>query len=78
VVVVTDGGETTVRVSDRVPATPLWSVAATVKVCVLAAPPTLPEITPVLEARLRPAGSDPLVTLQVSDPVPPVAVSVWE
>ena len=37
----------------------------------------VPVIVPVLVFRLRPVGNDPLVTLKVSLPVPPVAAIVW-
>lgn len=52
------------------------SVAVTVKVCVVAAAVGLPLIVPVVGASVRPAGSDPVVTLQVYVPEPPPAVSV--
>ena len=38
----------------------------------------VPEITPVLPARLRPAGSDPADTVQLNGAVPPVDTSVVE
>ena len=37
----------------------------------------LPEITPVVGARLRFDGNDPEVTLQTRVPVPPEACRVW-
>jgi hypothetical protein len=38
----------------------------------------VPEITPVVVLKLRPAGRDPLATLHFKGAVPPVAVSVAE
>ena len=37
----------------------------------------LPDITPVPLLRLRPAGSEPVVTLQESGGFPPDVVTVW-
>jgi hypothetical protein len=78
--VVTEGAEMalTVMVSDLFPVTPFPSVTVTVKVCEFAVMSTLPEITPVLAARLRLAGSAPLEILQVSGVVPPLATRVAE
>ena len=45
--VVIDGAPLTVMVSDWVSETPLVSVTWTVKVCDVAAAPTVPEMTPV-------------------------------
>jgi hypothetical protein len=68
----------TVMVSDfAVDATPLESVATTVKIWVVADEEMLPEIRPVDEVRERPVGSDPDFRLQAIDPVPPVEVRVW-
>ena len=54
------------------------SVTVTAKVAV-ASVVGVPDSTPVVESRLSQLGSvDPLATLQVSEPVPPVAVKVTE
>ncbi|CAJ0822895.1 hypothetical protein LMG18101_05255 [Ralstonia flaminis] len=54
----------------------LLSVARTVKVLEPSAV-GVPETTPVLAFRLRPAGSVPLDTAYVYGAVPPVALKVW-
>jgi hypothetical protein len=77
--VVTVGAALTVIVS-VLPSegTPLESVAPTVKVCVVADPLTVPEMTPVDEVRASPVGGDPDETLQVIGAVPALEVSVCE
>ena len=73
----TDGAALTVMLSDFVAATLLLSVTLTVKVWLVAEPPTVPEMTPPL-LRLRPLGSDPLEMLQVNGLVPPDSARVCE
>jgi len=65
----------TVSVSDLLPVFGVPSVALTVNVAV-PVPVGVPWMTPVEGFSRRPAGSEPSVTLQVYEPVPPVAASV--
>ena len=55
---------------------PIPSVAVTVKLLV-AAEVGVPEIRPVPAFNDKPAGSVPAVTLNVYEPLPPVAETVW-
>ena len=55
---------------------PLASVTWTVKL-EAPAPVGVPLITPVVAAKERPVGNEPLVTLQEYESVPPVAANVW-
>ena len=55
---------------------PTLSVAVMVKAKVLA-PVGEPVITPVWVFRLKPVGNAPAETLNVTAPVPPLAVTVW-
>ena len=57
--VVIDGAALTVMDSDLVAATPSASVTLTVKVWLVAAAPTVPEMTPLEELMVRPVGRDP-------------------
>jgi hypothetical protein len=68
-------GALTVTLSDFVAVSELASVTLTVKVLV-PVPVGVPEITPVVEARVNPAGKAPEVTDQLYGVVPPVAASV--
>ena len=55
------------------------SVTSTVMLAVLAAPDGVPEMVPVEEVRVSPAGSDPPEIAHVYPaPVPPVAVRAAE
>ena len=76
-VVVMTGAPLTVmvRVTVSVLETPLASVTTTVKVSLVALVATVPEMTPVELSRVRPLGRVPSI-VQVSAPVPPVAVRV--
>ena len=56
---------------------PAESATRTVKFDVLAGRIGVPEITPVVASKFRPAGSVPAEMLQVLAPVPPVAATVW-
>ena len=76
--VVMEGAPLTVMLSDWVSETPLVSVTWTVKVWLVAAAPTVPEMTPVEELIERPLGSVPAEMLQLSGVVPPVEATVWE
>ena len=71
------GARLTVSVSDFVAETPLVSMTLTVKVWLVAEPPTVPVIAPVAGARLSPVGSEPDKIDQVRGKVPPDAVRVW-
>ena len=64
-----------VMVSALVAVVPAVSVAWAVKLAVPAVV-GVPEIVPVV-LRVRPGGSDPLASDQVSGGVPPAAASVW-
>jgi hypothetical protein len=74
--VVTSGDALTVMVSDFVAVTAFVSINVTVNVCVVADAPTVPLMTPVDEARVRPLGRDPVVTDHVNGAVPPAPTSV--
>ena len=63
VVVLIDGAALTVMVSDLVAATPSASVSLTVNVEVVAAAPTVPEMTPVEALMVRPLGRVPVEML---------------
>ena len=71
VVVVMVGAALTVTVSDLVAATPSASASLTVKVCVVAPAPTVPEMTPVEALMVRPLGKEPVEMLHVLGVVPP-------
>jgi hypothetical protein len=75
-VVVIDGAAETVMDSACVAKAPRPSVTLMVKPGAVAV--GVPEIRPLLELILSPAGSEPADTDQVSDPVPPDAATVWE
>jgi hypothetical protein len=64
------------RFADAVWAGSLESVAVTMKLDMPAGPIGVPVIAPVLGSRVRPAGSDPVVTCQESGGVPPDAATV--
>jgi len=77
-VVVTVGAELTVMVRDApIEATPLLSVATTVKVWLAALLSTVPEMRPLDGARKRPVGRDPDERVHVIGGVPPLRVRVW-
>ena len=73
-VVVTDGGPTTVMLSALMAVPEAESVTCTVKLIVPVAV-GVPEITPVAELRVSPAGKLSTVMDQLYDGVPPVAAS---
>ena len=60
----------------REPVQPAASVAVMVKVA-LPAVVGVPLITPVVPLSIKPAGSEPFVTLNANVPVAPVALTVW-
>jgi hypothetical protein len=66
----------TVTLYAREPVAPFPSVAVIVKLLV-AALLGAPEIAPVNAFRASPTGSAPALTLNVKEPLPPVAVTVW-
>lgn len=68
----------TVIASDLEVETPFASVTVTVKVSLTADPLTVPEMTPVPELSVSPAGRIPVVTVQLRLAVPPETARVWE
>ena len=56
---------------------PAESATRTVKFDVPAGRIGVPEMTPVVASKFRPAGTVPAEMLQVLAPVPPVAATVW-
>ena len=75
--VVIDGAGLTTILRVAVDVAEFASVTCTVKLYVPDAVGT-PEIKPVAEVRVRPVGKLSALTDHVSEPVPPVAVSVCE